>query len=299
MARIAEEPEEIRYGLVSLAQIYRFSYVLALRSFCRPRIKDVLRLVLEPCNYWRNVEVPAVLNRLGVQRGERVLDIGSPKLPSLFAWYRLGAEVWATDLFPYFFEEYSHYRERLQPSSSSGAYHIEVQDARGLTYPDSYFDKAYSISVLEHIEDEGDTTAIREIARVLKPGGLCCLTVPLARHYSEESTSHELYYKKPVDGKPVFYQRHYDEEALQTRLIDPSKLQLCSIERYGERWIPYERLYGKLPRLIRIPVSLIGPISSKLFLYKIGRSSRTGPKTSLIVLKKAVPAPGGPVKGMA
>ena len=273
--------------MISLWRIYYFSYLLAIRSVSGRHIKDVLRLVLEPCNYWRNVEVPAVLNHLRVERGEKVLDIGSPKLPSLFIWDRLGAEVWATDLFPYFFEEYGHYKQRLQTALSGETYHIEVQDARKLGYPDSFFDKVYAISVLEHIENDGDSVAMREIARVLKPGGLCCLTVPAARHYAEESIAEEIYYKKPVDGKPVFYQRHYDEETLRSRLVSPSGLELLSVEYFAERWVPYERLYGKLPRLIKIPVSLLGPFFSKLFLCRAEPRQLVEPKAACLVVRRA------------
>ena len=284
--------EEGTKDLVSLWQIYLFSYALALRSVSRKHLKDLLRLVLEPCNYWRNVEVPAVLNHLGVERGEKVLDIGSPKLPSLFVWSRLGAEVWATDLFDYFVDEYSHYLGRLRSPSPAATYHIEVQDARRLSYPDSYFDKVYSISVLEHIEDSGDSVAMKEIARVLKPGGTCCLTVPAARNYSEETISQEIYYKKPVGGKPVFYQRHYDRDALKSRLIEPSGLQFLAVEYFGERWIPYEQWYSRLPCIIKIPISVLGPLFSKLFLCRIEADSRREPKAALVKLRKTPSASG-------
>jgi len=274
-----------RAELVSLWQIYRFGYSVALRSASRGRAKDALRLVLEPCNYWRNVEVPAVLNHLSVQNGEKVLDIGSPKLPSLFIWSRLGAEVWSTDLFPYFFEEYSHYHRCLEGRAKGSNFHIEAQDARKLTYPDSLFDKVYAISVLEHIEDDGDSIAMKEISRVLKPGGVCCLTVPFAGHYSEETISQEIYYKKPMGGMPVFYQRHYDQEALHARLIGPSGLQLEAVEYYGERWVPYERIYDGLPRFVKIPISFAGPLASKLFLHRMKSGSEGEPRAALLKLR--------------
>lgn len=274
---------------ISLARIYLFSYSLAVRSICWRHAKSVLRLLLEPCTYWRNVEIPAVLKYLQAKAGEKILDIGSPKLPSLFIWNRIRAEVWATDLLPYFVDEYLHYKGRLQPNDSSATYHIELQDARKLSYPDSSFDKVYAISVIEHIDDHGDSAAMREIARVLKPGGLCCLTVPAARHYLESTIAMELYYKKPIDGKPVFFQRHYDEEALRSRLIDPSGLELCTVEHFGERWIPYEELYWKLPRLIKIPISILSPVFSKLLLFQIKSGSKAEPKTALVVLKKENP----------
>lgn len=271
---------------ISLWRIYKFAYVLGVRAASLSHLKDVMRLLLEPCNYWRNVEVPVVLSHLGVRPGERVLDIGSPKLPSLFTWNRLDAEVWATDLFPYFFEEYSHYRRCLQTTNSEATYHIETQDARKLTYPDSYFDKVYSISVLEHIEDDGDSLAMREIARVLKPGGLCCLTVPFARYYREETIVEEIYYKKPIDGKPVFYQRAYDEVALHGRLISPSGLRVSSLEYYGERWVPYEGLYENLPPFIRIPISFLGPVFSNLFLHRVTPGADKEAKAAILVLRK-------------
>jgi ubiquinone/menaquinone biosynthesis C-methylase UbiE len=271
---------------VSLWSIYRFAYHVAVRSVSRSTIKDALRLILEPCNYWRNVEVPAVLSHLDVRAGERVLDIGSPKLPSLFIWHRLGAEVWATDLFPYFFKEYSHYKERLQNNTSSQTYHIEAQDARKLTYTDAYFDKVFSISVLEHIEDNGDSLAMREIARVLKPGGLCCLTVPAGLDYSEETIAEEIYYKKPMDGKPIFYQRHYDWEALRKRLVDPSGLQPTRVIWYGERWVHYEKLYAGLPRFLKVPLAAGGPVCSRLFLHPIGTGCEEAPRAAVVVLRK-------------
>jgi ubiquinone/menaquinone biosynthesis C-methylase UbiE len=243
-------------------------------------------MLIEPCNYWRSVEVPAVLAGLGVRPGEKVLDIGSPKLPSLFVWSRLRADVYATDLFPYFFEEYSYYAKRLNHPPSGPAYHIEQQDARQLRYPDAYFDRVYAISVLEHIEDDGDSQAMREMSRVLKPGGTCCLTVPFAERYYESTINYEVYFKKPIDGQPVFYERHYDVDSLQNRLVAASGFSVSKLEYYGERWLPFERLYQSLPRPLRILLSPCGPVFSKLFLYKLGSKPSGAAKTALLVLRK-------------
>ena len=56
--------------------------------------------------------------------------------------------------------------------------HLAVEDGRRLSFPDDSFDKVYSLSVLEHIPDDGDSACVTEIARVLRPGGECYLTVP-------------------------------------------------------------------------------------------------------------------------
>ena len=50
-------------------------------------------------------------------------------------------------------------------------YHLE--DVRSLSFDDNIFDKVITISVLEHIypEQDGDSQALTEIKRVLKPEG--------------------------------------------------------------------------------------------------------------------------------
>lgn len=272
----------------TLWDIYLFAYSLAFRSLSWRHAKDVAKLLIEPCNYWRCVEVPAVMRHLRAQAGGKILDIGSPKLLSLFLCYHCASSVYATDLYPYFFNEYSYYVEKLGRPPSGAGYHMEVQDARALTYTDSFFDKAYSISVLEHIENGGDTEAIRQIARVLKPGGVCCLTVPFAQRYRESTIDHELYYKRPVNGVPVFYQRHYDLESLRTRLILPSGLRLRTMHFFAERWFPYERFYDALPKALRIPFSGLTPLFSGLFLHPIPRDSPnlSGAKAALLFMVK-------------
>ena len=47
-----------------------------------------------------------------------------------------------------------------------------------IPFPDSSFDKVILSEVLEHIPD--DVRALREVARILKPGGLIAITVPNA-----------------------------------------------------------------------------------------------------------------------
>src|SRR5690606_1048306 len=47
-----------------------------------------------------------------------------------------------------------------------------------LPYPDNTFDSAILSEVLEHLDD--DSAGLREILRVLKPGGVVAITVPNA-----------------------------------------------------------------------------------------------------------------------
>src|SRR5262249_24513575 len=112
--------------------------------------RDRLRSVLEP------------------RGGERVLEVGPGT-----GYYALDAAGWVSpagrlDICRLQQEMLDHTR---RPGRERGLQNIvAVQgDARQLPYPDASFDAAYMVAVLGEIPDQGQ--ALRELARVLKPGG--------------------------------------------------------------------------------------------------------------------------------
>jgi SAM-dependent methyltransferase len=60
------------------------------------------------------------------------------------------------------------------PDGGSGM--AVVGDATSLPFPDGSFDKVIAAEVLEHLP--ADQTAMNEIARILRPGGMAAVTVP-------------------------------------------------------------------------------------------------------------------------
>lgn len=68
------------------------------------------------------------------------------------------------------------YDESAAALAKSRGIEVLRGDATRLPFPDSRFDLAVSYDVLEHIEDDG--AVVREIARVLKPGGRALIAVP-------------------------------------------------------------------------------------------------------------------------
>ncbi len=118
--------------------------------------------------------------RLGVRPGERVLDLGCGSGRHAFEAARWGAKVVALDVGE---EELSGVRgtflamlaaqELDVGTCSAGAVR---GDARCLPFEDGVFDRVIAAEVLEHIPE--DTTAMSELARVLRPGGTLAVTVP-------------------------------------------------------------------------------------------------------------------------
>jgi SAM-dependent methyltransferase len=116
-------------------------------------------------------------DRLPVGPGDRVLDMGCGGGRHAFALYRRGADVVALDLDEAELKDVAGMFAALAPEVASAA---KAQAIRGsayqLPFADATFDKVVAAEILEHLPE--DTRAMRELARVLKPGGLIAVTVP-------------------------------------------------------------------------------------------------------------------------
>ena len=270
--------------------LHVFGLSLGARALPSAPIPGLKSLVL-PVEYIRCVETRYILQHLDVRSGQRVLDIGSPKLLSLFLAARLQVEVHATDLVDYFFARYDCY-SRVVLGRDQRRYLMRREDARHLSYPSGHFDRVFSISAIEHIPGEGDSVAIQEIARVLAPGGTACLTVPWSdQGYLEEfkQRGDPDAYWAPGDGERVFFQRAYDRETLERRLLRPSGLSLVDLSFWGERTIPVEHviLNRRVPQVVRMLAYPGHVVLARLFLRRLTETEPSRKKVACFTLRKA------------
>ena len=246
-----------------------------------------LKRVLLPVSYWRAVEFAYVLRALAPTRGQRLLDLGSPKDLSLILAREYGAEVTATDILPGAVDLAMRYAN-AQGIAGSGAGRVkgEVQDGRALSYDDNSFDAAFSVSVVEHIPDQGDSDAMRELVRVVRPGGLVVITTPFDSKYRETFVDGDVYERHANDATPVFFERHHDWQSLHDRLIAPSGARLLDLELWGERpgW-SMENFLGRHPRF-RILLSPFEAAFASRFLMKTSRGGATAAKAAFFALQK-------------
>lgn len=270
--------------------LHLFGLSLGARTLSSAPIEG-LKCMMLPVEYIRCAETRYILHHLDVRQGQRVLDVGSPKLLSLFLAARLRAEVHATDLVEYFFERYEVYA-RIALGHERKRYCMAREDARALTYPAAHFERVFSISAIEHIPDDGDSRAIQEIARVLAPGGIACLTVPWSDHgYLEEFKYRgdpDVYWA-PGDGEKVFFQRVFDRDMLERRLVRPSGLQLVDLSFWGERAVAVEHviLNRRIPRAARILLYPAHVLLARLFLRPLGETQPSKKKVACFTLRKA------------
>jgi SAM-dependent methyltransferase len=226
--------------------LYRLSLKLGARSLLRdgPSRQALIRLLV-PLDPSRYLELPDTLEQLEAEAGERVLDLASPKLPAV-ALAQRGVAVTSVDALE---SEVVAWR-RMAGSSPNLTF--AVGDGRALDLPDASFDRAYSISVIEHIAGDGDRDALSELARVVKPGGRVVVTLPYAERYHEDWRDEPVYGEQGAVNGRYFFERWYDEEHVAGLVASAPALELTSrrVSRLRPNW---HRAYNRLfPWLIAL-----------------------------------------------
>lgn len=118
-------------------------------------------------------------DRLGLQEGETVLDLGCGAGRHAFESYRRGGRVAALDADDTELKDVVGMMGAMSYAGEvpEGAAGVAVRgDARRLPFRTGAFDRVIAAEVLEHVAE--DQVAMRELARVLVPGGTMAVTVP-------------------------------------------------------------------------------------------------------------------------
>jgi len=220
-------------------------------------------------------------SRFPLESGDRVLDLGCGEGRHVISAY-LEAEVHSVGV-DLSLDDLRTARQRFaefhRPDDPDRSFGLSSASALQLPFADHTFDKVICSEVLEHIPDYRG--ALREIQRVLKPGGLLCASVP--RCWPERIcwALSEAYYKVPGGHIRIFragelrgeierlgfrrYHRHW-AHALHV----PYWWLRCLFWESGDNnWLvsQYHRLLVwdlmKRPALTRVLETLLNPLMGK------------------------------------
>ena len=135
-----------------------------------------------------------------------------------------------------------------------------------LPYESSSMDVGICLEVLEHIED--DARAVREIARVLKPGGFLVAAVPYTYYWPQ--------YKAMMG-----HFRHYTRESF-ARLMNDNGLRT---EAYLPNYPNWHQTYTRRYAMIRAQASTVGRLLGRSTLYTFRWPWRSEPALTRLAEK--------------
>jgi SAM-dependent methyltransferase len=118
-------------------------------------------------------------DQLGLRAGDRLLDLGCGGGRHAFEALRRGAVVTALDLDDTELKDVAILFAAMTEAGEAGegaSGTVVNGSAVELPFPVGSFDRIIAAEVLEHIP--ADAAAIKELARVLRPGGTIAVTVP-------------------------------------------------------------------------------------------------------------------------
>ena len=129
--------------------------------------------------------------------------------------------------------------EAIKYGELRGIKNLKIQDSHKLDYPNGNFNAVLSMDVLEHLEDE--SWAIKEVERILKPGGKFIIMVPAYQ------------FLWGVQDEVAHHYRRYTLGGLKKKIIGSGKLEISHATYFNT--------------LLFLPIAAVR-LSSKIFGLK-------------------------------
>ncbi|MHB8160072.1 MAG: class I SAM-dependent methyltransferase [Thermoleophilia bacterium] len=237
--------------------------------------KKTFGKIFQPINFYtRFPEYAHFLNQLEnyVHENESstisILDVGSPKLFGFYLASQLPVNLLMTDISKLNIDEYIVIWEALK-NKAPGHIKFEFQDVRSLSCAPESFDAVFCMSVLEHAEGvDADKTALVEMLRVLRKGGMFIFSVPIGNKEIEQlRPSSGVDHQGLENSDNSFFQRIYSYGSIEKRLMPELRPHLTetSTSIIIRKPSGLLRRYLNLGQTARGALGFINPVMSAIY----------------------------------
>ena len=179
-------------------------------------------------------------------KGERALDIGCGPGVMVDQLTKKGFQFYGVDISENMIEECKKRFGHMETA------HFSVGRAEALEFPNSFFDVVICMGVVEYLDD--DVPAVKEIFRVLKPGGHAVITLP--NRLSPYRLWHKVVcnrrlvdFAKRFMGRrdPTLVHREYTEEKYRDLLADFGlEVERVTYYNFNLFLFPLDKLFGRV-----------------------------------------------------
>jgi ubiquinone/menaquinone biosynthesis C-methylase UbiE len=166
-------------------------------------------------------------------RASKVLDVGCGTGEMAAKLMRLGYDVWGVDLAEPMIR---HARDRYGPDR------FRVGDIEHIPFRDNTFDAVVCLGVIEYLAT--DEPALREIWRVLKPGGSAVIATPSA--ISPLHHMDHVFGGLVATARPLYHLVKYRLRGRRPPFPQPSR-EAINRRYYRRRWLRFLRSVGLEP----------------------------------------------------
>ena len=189
--------------------------------------------------YERCAELPLIISKIEPFFSKKIsyLDIGSGTsiLPS-YIFKKTNWDITCLDKFNWVKNQEKYIKKFSDNSSDLNRFKIIIEDINKSNLKPETYDIITNISVVEHFEGQTDSEMMKKTFKLLKPGGSYILTTLINENFFNEFYIKKNVYGEKYGGKPVFFQRHYDTDSFNKRLlriINLEELERIFIGEYG------------------------------------------------------------------
>jgi SAM-dependent methyltransferase len=214
----------------------------------------------EDRHWWyrgRRTVIERVIDRLELPAGARILDAGCGSGRNMVELAHRGT-VTGVELS----------QTSVEIARSRGAGEVIAGSVLDVPLPDDSFELAVTLDVIEHLED--DLAALRELRRLVAPGGALLVTVPayqwLWSGHDEINHHHRRYTRRTLravaeqagwkQARTTYFNSLLLPVAILLRVVD--RINTKPTESSLDLWVPPEPLNWVLERPLALEAALIG-----------------------------------------